>query len=242
MIGRLEAVIAGQQDVIDQLQRRVAVLEGSLKVKGRPGMPGNKPGARPSPTEKKGSRKPRPHGLARRRMEPTRRVEHALETCPECGTGLAGGWAQRTREVIEVPAVPVEVTEHVFLARSCPVCQRRPVPKATLSGVTLGRQRLGVNLVSLIVTLREEGRMPLRTIEWYLWTVHQLHRSVGGIVRLIHRAEQQAKLEVDQVLERIRASPVVQADETGWRQDGGERLRLDFQHPHRAVLPASRPV
>ena len=73
VIGRLEAVIAGQQAVIDQLQRRITALEGGLKGKGRLGMPGNKPGARPGPTERKGSRKPRLHGFARRRMAPAQR-------------------------------------------------------------------------------------------------------------------------------------------------------------------------
>ena len=36
---------------------------------------------------------------------------------------------QRTREVVEIPVVPIEVTEHVFVARICPVCERRQVPK-----------------------------------------------------------------------------------------------------------------
>ena len=59
VIGKLEGVIAGQQAVIEQLQRRIAALEGGLKGKGRPGMPGNKPGAKPEPAEKQGPRKPR---------------------------------------------------------------------------------------------------------------------------------------------------------------------------------------
>ncbi len=139
VIGRLEAVIAGQQAVIDQLQRRITALEGGLKGKGRLGMPGNKPCARPGPTERKGSRKPRPHRFARQRMAPAHRVEHVLETCPDCGTGLAGGWTQRTREVIEVPVAPAEVTEHVFVARVCPVCERRRTPKADLGGVVRGQ-------------------------------------------------------------------------------------------------------
>ena len=54
-------------------------------------------------------------------MTPTRRVEHALDSCPECGAGLAGGWAQRTREVIDIPAVAAQATEHVFIARICPL-------------------------------------------------------------------------------------------------------------------------
>ena len=50
-------------------------------------------------------------------MTPTQRVDHKLEACPDCGMNLTEGWVQRTREVIEVTEVPVQVTEHVFVAR-----------------------------------------------------------------------------------------------------------------------------
>ena len=56
---------------------------------------------------------------------------HALEECPDCGTQLSGGWTQRTREVIELPRVPAQVTEHVYIARTCARCQRRCVASAT---------------------------------------------------------------------------------------------------------------
>jgi hypothetical protein len=98
-------------------------------------------------------------------------------------------------------------------------------------GVVVGQQRLGVNLVSLIVTLREAGRLPLRTVQWYLETVHQLHLSVGGIVQVILGAAQHAKPAVAEVLERVRASPVVHADETGWRQDGANGYVWTFSTP-----------
>ena len=166
-------------------------------------MPGNNLGARPGPTERKGSRKPRPHGFARQRMAPAHRVEHVLETCPDCGTGLAGGWTQRTREVIEVPVAPAEVTEHVFVARVCSVCERRRTPKADLGGVVRGQGRLGVNLVSLIVALREEGRLPIRTIQWYLETVHQLRLSAGGITQVLHGVARRAQQAVAEVLELV---------------------------------------
>jgi hypothetical protein len=100
-----------------------------------------------------------------------------------------------------------------------------------LSGVVAGQQRLGVNLVSLIVALREEGRLPLRTIQWYLQTVHQLHLSVGGIVQVLHGVAQQAQGAVAEVLEQVRASPVVQADETGWREDGANGYVWTFSTP-----------
>ena len=111
-----------------------------------------------------------------------------MESCPDCGTHRTGGWIQRTREVIELPVVPAQVTEHVYMARIYPGCRRRRVPTAQLDGAALGRQRLGVNLISRIATLREEGRLPIRSVQWYLRTVHQLRLSVGAI----HRTAQQA--------------------------------------------------
>ena len=34
------------------------------------------------------------------------RVEHVIENYPDGGTHWSGGWTQRTREVIDLPAVP----------------------------------------------------------------------------------------------------------------------------------------
>ena len=235
--GELLAVIAELKATISLLQQRVSGLEASLKPRGSPGMPGNKP-ASDRPKAKNTPRKRRPHGFTRVRMVPTHRVEHALDACPDCGTQLVGGWAQRSREVIEIPVIPAQVIEHVFVARICPMCERRRMPKVNLGDVVMGQQRLGINLVSLLVTLREEGRLPIRTIQWYLQTVHQLHLSVGGIVQAIHRAAQHAQSEVEAMLECIRASPVVHADETGWRQDGTNGYVWTFSTPTRAVLSA----
>ena len=127
----LQATVTTQQAVIVQLQRRIETLEGKAKPGGPRGMPGVKPQSGQRPPREKQNRNPRPHGFTRQRMTP-KRVEHVLEECPGCGTGLSGGWTQRTREVIDLPLVPVQVTEHVYVARTCPLCQRRCVPSAQL--------------------------------------------------------------------------------------------------------------
>ena len=119
---------------------------------------------------------------------------------------------------------PAEVTEHVFIAWTCSLCRKRRLPQDPLREVAVGRQRLGINpvsstgqaLVSLIAALREGGRLPIRTIQWYLQTVHQLKLSAGAIAGVA----QQARPAVAEALERIRSSPVVHADETGWRENG----------------------
>jgi len=138
LITQLRSTLTEQEAIIAQLQRRTAELEARLNTRGSPGMPGNKSSSRPRPPRKEG-RKRREHSFTRMRMAPTQRVEHAVEVCPDCGTVLSGGWVQRTREVIEVPVVPVQITEHVLVARVCPACQQRRVPQADLQGVVVGQ-------------------------------------------------------------------------------------------------------
>ena len=164
----LIGIIVRQQAIIERLEKRIAQLEGRGKSGSSGRMPGLNPKGERKPAQPKKPRQSRRHGFARSRMTPDRRVEHALEQCPDCGTQLSGGWTQRTREVIELPQVPVQVTEHAYIARTCAQCHRYCVPSAQLDGVVLDQRRLGINLVSLIAALREEARLPWRTIQWYL--------------------------------------------------------------------------
>ena len=237
----LIAVIVRQQVIIERLEKRIAQLERSATARGSDRMPGLKPKADREPAQPKGPRKRRLHGFARARMTPNQRVEHAVANCPDCGTQLSGGWPQRTREVIDLPQVPAEVTEHVYIARTCPACRRHCLPPAQLDGVVLGQQRMGINLLSLIATLREEARLPIGAIQWYLGTVHGLRLSVGAIVAAVHRTAQSAQTAVDRILAQVRASPVVHADETGWRQDGNNGYVWTFSTPtHRYFLRRGR--
>lgn len=229
----LLAIIADLQKTIAELRELVEQLQAELAKRSGPprGMPGNKRGSGSGLTTERKPRKPRIQGFARRRMEPTDRVEHAVEVCPDCGSQLSGGWTQRTREVIEIPTVDVRVTEHAVMARECPVCKKRRVPQVDLGDEVLGRHRVGVNLMSLVASLREEGRLPIRTIRWYLRSVHGLELSTGEIVDIVHRVGERGREALVEVLNRIRASPVVGADETGWRQDGVNGYVWTFNTP-----------
>ena len=236
---QLQATVLEQQWVIERLERRIAELEGQAKPDGPPRMPGLKSSLDRQPPAQQQPSKQRRHGFARTRMTPTQRVEHVMEHCPDCGTQLSGGWTQRTREVIDVPVVEAEVTEHVYMARTCPGCRRRCLPPTQLDGVVMGQQRLGVNpesssgqaLISLIATLREEARLPIGVIRKYLRIVHGLHVSKGAIVNAVHRTAQKGQAKVASILAQIRASPVVHADETGWREDGHNGYVWTFSTP-----------
>jgi hypothetical protein len=77
-----------------------------------------------------------------------------------------------------------------------------------------------VRLVSLIATLRTMMRLPMRQIRELLHTLHGWKVSVGEIVEVLHRIRKDAHPVLDDLKGAIRASPAVQADETGWREDG----------------------
>ena len=218
----LIAIIVQQQEVIGRLEERVGELESERASAESPkGMPGNKIEPKRQPKAEQ-VRKRRARNYARRRSaEPNERVEHAYDHCPGCGTGLVGGSVKFSREVIEVHPSPVVVTEHVYLERCCPYCNKGYTPPVELDGVeTVGRSRLGIRLTALIVCLREEARLPIATILWYLSTFHALKLSQGAVVKMLGRVARRGTAQVEEILERIRGAPYVHADETGWRQDG----------------------
>jgi transposase len=158
---------------------------------------------------------------ARRRERPTRIVEHHISACEECGSRLGGVSIARRRQVIEVPPPPpVEVTEHVVYHGWCSQCRKWREAPMDVSAEVLGQGRLGVRITSMIAYLRTVMRLPVRQIQAYLATLHGLKVSIGEIVELLHRAKDQLHPLLAALKQQIRASPAVQADETGWREDG----------------------
>jgi len=112
------------------------------------------------------------------------------------------------------------VTEHVVYHGWCSQCQQWREAPLDVSRQVIGQGRMGVKLTSLIAYLRTVMRLPVRQIQAYLATLHDLKISSGEIVELLHRAKGQLHLAVAALKQEIRASPAVQADETGWREDG----------------------
>lgn len=173
-----------------------------------------------------GEKKPRKkraaqHNHGRRREAPTRIVEHRMVSCPACASRLGGVSVARRRQVIEIPPPPaVEVTEHVIYHGWCSECQQWREAPLDVSAEVLGQGRLGVKITSLIAYLRTVMRLPVRQIQAYLATLHGLKISIGEIAELLHRLTEKMEPTLAALKATIRASPAVQADETGWREDG----------------------
>src|SRR5215210_1338220 len=215
--------VATLREQVAQLQAQLAAAQARIaELENQPPDP---PALVKAPTPKRArpprrTRKPE-HNHARRREPPTRIEQHALERCPDCGQRLHGGTLARRRQVIELPEPqPVEVIEHQVIKRWCAWCNRWQAPKLDLRGQVLGQSRIGVRLTSLIAYLRHTLRLPFRRIQAYLWTFHHFSISIGELAELLHHVRRATQGAVDKLRKQARASPVLHADETTWREAG----------------------
>ena len=207
------------QEQLHQAQTRIAELEklktpqaGFVKANT------NKPIA-----EEKKPRKKRDaqFNRARSRAMPTQIVEHRIVECPDCHLRLGGISLARVREVIDAPPPPpLEITHHRVYKGWCAQCQKWHEAPVEVSEQVLGQGRMGVRLASLIAYLRTVMRLPIRQLREVMRQVYGLQVSIGEIVELLHRLREYAQPVLDGLKGEIRSSPAVQADETGWREDG----------------------
>jgi transposase len=161
------------------------------------------------------------HNHGRLRAVPTQIEEHRIVTCPDCHLRLGGLSLARVREVIEVPPPPpVQVIHHRIFKGWCTSCQKWHEAPVALQREALGQGRLGVRLISLIALWHTVMRVPVRQIRALLSTLHGVNVSIGEISEVLHRLVAHAQPALEQLKQTLRASPAVQADETGWREDG----------------------
>lgn len=222
------------------LKEKVTLLEAEIEMlrsmvsgggNGSSAAPFVKPNRKERREAERAERKKRKSSFARRRDVPTEVVEHAVDVCPDCGRKLSGGWVHSRRQVIEIPDAPVRVIEHVLMARRCGACGKRYIPKLDLSGEVVGRSRLGIRLMSLIADMATDCRMPHRSIQRMLGTLYGLRISVGEISHVLHRVAECGRQAYDDLQQQIRGSPMVNADETGLREDGVNGYIWSFSTP-----------
>ena len=207
------------EEHLQQAQARIAELE-KQKTPPPAFVKANKKKAaaqEKKPRKKRAAR----YNRGRSRAVPTQIVEHRIVTCPDCHLRLGGISLARCREVIDVPAPPqVEVSEHRIYKGWCTGCQHWHEAPVDFSEQVLGQGRIGVRLASIIAYLRTVMRLPLRQLRDVLRDLHGFEVSLGELVELLHRIREYAQPTLGQLKAEIRASPAIQADETGWREDG----------------------
>lgn len=216
-IRNLEAALAELKSQIDQLRTQ------NLKEH-RKNFKANKP-------QKTTAKKKREHGYTRKLDIPTYKILHSLENCNKCGGSLGKPTVSYTRQIIDIPKVSVKVTEHIVFKRWCKNCKEQVTPAVDLDNQVVGKQRIGIRLMSTIAILRDRCRLPFKIIQTYLKIFYGLNLSKGEIIELCHSVAQIAKPTYANLLIQIRSSPVVYADETGGRENGRNGYFWSYSTP-----------
>lgn len=232
--GELITIIYQQAREIEILKEKIIELQEKL---GQKGEGGNSPKSIPSwvkanvKKKRGGRRKQRDHGFSRRLDTPTQTIFHSYNLCPGCESDHLGkpSVAYR-RQIIDIPPVPVEITEHVVFKRYCFSCKRRFYPQVDLSQQVLGKGRIGINLMAKIVTQREEENLSIDQIQADLKTFYHLSLSAGEIVEILHQSAFLGNDEYLKIKQNILLSKVVYADETGGREDGVNGYHWSFSN------------
>jgi transposase len=228
-IAEVRVLVSALTEQNTLLRQQVAALQQeNAQLRGEPRAPAPEPApdVKPAtPTRDPKVRKQRDprHNAGRQRLgRATRWETHAVEQCPRCGTPLKDGWIHRRVQVIELPPVaPLEVTEHRMVRRQCPRCGLRSLlPPVGLEAGRIGRSCFGPRLLAAIATMATVEHLPGRVIGDRLRREYGLRISHGGLQGLLARMAAAGEPTYAALQADIRASPVVHADETGWRENG----------------------
>lgn len=240
---RLRAVVTAQEKVIVELQVRVSKLEALVEQQAaliqrqaeeierltrggkRQAAPFSKgpPKAKPKiPGRKKG----KDYGKQAKRSTPDK-VDRTVEVgcplyCPHCASPVVlEGKASQFQ--VDLPKVAPQTTEFVVHRGRCSQCGRRVQGRheeQVSDALTVGNVHLGPGVIGLAAHLSKVCGMSYGKIAALLacWMGLAVHRS--SLCRALERLARKSKPTEAALVDKVRGSPVVTADETGWKVGG----------------------
>ena len=174
-------------------------------------------------------------------MLPAWAVDEVLEHWPvrcACGHVFADGdrvaVAEPARhQVEELPVMAVRVTEHRCQRVGCPGCgarRRGRLPAEVAAGA------FGPRLQAAIVTLAVRNRVSRRDTVEPCEQLFSSRISTGTVDAILTRAADALAEPYQDLLERVRAAPALNMDETGWRPQGRQRALWGAFSDRHAIL------
>jgi transposase len=145
-------------------------------------------------------------------------VEHAAENCSGCGACLADeeGKVVKKAQVIDIPPIQSEVTEHQQILTECSRCgmQNTSELPGTLDYAAV---QYGENIRQLITYLSVRQYLPMARISELIEAICGERLSTGTIANTIEEYARKLEEVYWKIKDRISISKVVGSDETGTR-------------------------
>jgi transposase len=150
-------------------------------------------------------------------LTPDRVIDYKPEVCRRCAHGLVGDDAKPKRfQVFELPEIRPDVTEHrahTLKCRECGAETSATIPTAVL------QHGFGPRITALAGYLAGRCRLSKRQVVEFYEEVLGTPISAGGVCALEQDASAALAAPYDEASAQVHVAPLVNADESGWRED-----------------------
>lgn len=229
----VKILLHAMDEEIRQLRDRVRDLEARVKQNSsNSSLPpsSDRPWAKPQRKKKiRGGKRggQKGHPPHKRQLVPPDRVQHVInhypESCPQCSCELPGGDEASDsddvyqHQVVDVPQIIPEVTEHRLHYGTCPRCKKRV--RATLPpGVPRGN--FGPRVGALTAVLAVVYHLSKRQVKELLRVLLGIDIALGTVVDVQNVASEALAAPVNEVHEALKQCKVAHQDETKWPEAG----------------------
>jgi hypothetical protein len=228
-IGELEAENRRLHQQVEEVQRQVA----------RQAAPFRRPDEKkvPQSQRKKPGRKPGHPGACRAvPAQVDEEAEVPLEGCPRCG-GPVEDISRLEQYIEEIPPVRPHVTKLTTYCGQCPKCGevRSTHPLQTSTGQGASGTMLGPRALATVAVLNKQHGLTMRKTQKVLGDLCGLRVTPGGISQALSRVADKVEDLYDDLIDRVRTSAAVFADETSWWVGGPGWWLWTFTTPETTV-------
>jgi len=243
LIETLLAKIQSQEKTIEQLVKRITVLEAELAIyKNKknsnnshtpPSRDENRPMKNQSLREKTDKKAGGQNGHEGKTLECSLAidtiVEHMPNYCNCCGTDLNGvpEVLIDTRQVIDIPVIKPTCTEHRIYRKTCSCGHNMD---SNFPAHLTAKVQYGAGVESLVGYLHARQYLPYQRMKEFFRDVMGLGVSVGGIHHILKRLTQKALPHYEQIKERLYRSVFIGTDETGVNVNGQKDWMWTWQN------------
>jgi hypothetical protein len=176
--------------------------------------------------------RPMPKKIDRHQAVPLPKDAGKKPICPACRTRLAR--LRKHRRIVEdLIQSTVETTCYHTQSGHCPRCRQRIESRDPQQppAANVPHGQLGLNALATAAILRVRHRLPFRQVAQVLKDLPGLQVSAAALVKQIKRLARWLDGKYQDLIQRMRASPHVHVDETGWRIDGRNFWLWAFTDP-----------
>ena len=228
-IAHLEERLAASEARVRELEDRLGQNASNSSIPPSANPPDAPKPVVKKPTGRKPGGQPGHDAHLRQRLPPERLTEptvHYLpDICEACQDDLPQAPAPddpepRWHQVVELPEIPVQVTEYQAHGRTCPSCGHvtwAKIPNEISDHVCGPRLTATMSFLSGVVHASKRG------IEEFVETVFRVPIALGTVSNL--EAEMSAALVAAhaEAQQAVQEAPAKNVDETGWKQAGAKR-------------------